>query len=160
MIHCYPLNKVSRFDSCRSIVRYYSGRKISRKFLPNSAYILFCRRNAQTHGLRTSNVALIFSLKSQTFGLGQTILGDNFWGIWGIFGQLVSTDFGTVKDGKKFRSLEVQRKLIALKNLKNKFLVRLFKPEIVKEWVVKSQPFLSQISHKLSINEIKNKTLL
>ena len=35
----------------------------------------------------------LFSLKFQTFRLGQTIWADNFWGNWGIFGQLISTHF-------------------------------------------------------------------
>ena len=38
----------------------------------------------------------LFALKSQTFGLGQTILAENFWGIWGILGWFISTHFGTV----------------------------------------------------------------
>jgi hypothetical protein len=38
----------------------------------------------------------IFSSKSQTFGLGQIIWADKFWGILGIFGQFISTHFGTV----------------------------------------------------------------
>ena len=38
----------------------------------------------------------LFSLKSRTFGLGQTNWADKFWGIWGIFGQTISTHFGTV----------------------------------------------------------------
>jgi hypothetical protein len=29
-----------------------------------------------------------FSLKSRTFGRGQTNWADQFWGIWGIFGQI------------------------------------------------------------------------
>ena len=29
-----------------------------------------------------------FSLKSQTFGLGQTNWANKFWGIWGIVGQI------------------------------------------------------------------------
>ena len=37
-----------------------------------------------------------FSSKSQTFGVGQTIWADKFLGIWGIFGQFISTHFGTV----------------------------------------------------------------
>jgi hypothetical protein len=37
-----------------------------------------------------------FSLKSRTFGLGQTNWANKFWGIWGIFGQTISTHFGTV----------------------------------------------------------------
>ena len=49
----------------------------------------------QDHRLRTPNEAL-FSAKSQTFGLGQTIWEDKFWGIWGTFGQFISTHFGTV----------------------------------------------------------------
>ena len=31
-----------------------------------------------------------------TFGLGQSNWADKFWGIWGIFGQTISTHFGTV----------------------------------------------------------------
>ena len=37
-----------------------------------------------------------FFQKSQTFGLGQTNWAEFFWGIWGIFGQTISTHFGTV----------------------------------------------------------------
>ena len=37
------------------------------------------------HGLQTPNEAF-FSLKSQTFGLGQTNWADKFLGLWGIFG--------------------------------------------------------------------------
>ena len=29
----------------------------------------------------------LFSSEYQTFGLGQTIWADKFWGIWGIFGH-------------------------------------------------------------------------
>ena len=35
-------------------------------------------------------------MKSQTFGLGQTNWAYKFWGIWGIFGQTISTHFCTV----------------------------------------------------------------
>ena len=38
----------------------------------------------------------LFSSKSQAFGLGQTIWEDKFWGILVIFGQFISTQFGTV----------------------------------------------------------------
>ena len=37
-----------------------------------------------------------FSSKSQTFGLGQTIWEDKFFGIWVIFGRFISNHFGTV----------------------------------------------------------------
>ena len=37
-----------------------------------------------------------FLLKSQTFGLGQTNWANKFWGIWGIFGQTISTHFDTL----------------------------------------------------------------
>ena len=37
--------------------------------------------HTQTHGLRTPNEAFIHQ-KSQTFGLGQTIWADKFWGTW------------------------------------------------------------------------------
>ena len=51
--------------------------------------------HGQYHGLRMPNEAFFLS-KSQTFGLAQTIWADKFWGIWGIFGQVISTHFGTV----------------------------------------------------------------
>ena len=38
----------------------------------------------------------LFSLKSRTFGLGQTNWADKFWGIWVIFGRTIGTHFGTV----------------------------------------------------------------
>ena len=34
---------------------------------------------------------IITLLKSQTFGLAQTIWADKFWDIWGIFGRFIST---------------------------------------------------------------------
>jgi hypothetical protein len=37
-----------------------------------------------------------YSLKCRTFGLGQTKGANRFWSIWGIFGQTISTHFGTV----------------------------------------------------------------
>jgi hypothetical protein len=36
-----------------------------------------------------------FSSKSKTFGLGQTIWADKFWGILGNFGQFIIIHFGT-----------------------------------------------------------------
>mgnify|MGYP006975557857 CR=1 FL=1 len=38
----------------------------------------------------------LFSSKSKTYGLGQTISTHKFWDIWGIFGQFISNHFGTV----------------------------------------------------------------
>ena len=38
----------------------------------------------------------LFPLKFRTFGLGQTNWADKFWGIWGIFSQFISTQFGVV----------------------------------------------------------------
>ena len=57
------------------------------------------------HGLRTPNEAL-FSSKSQTFGLGQTILADKFWGIRGSFRQFISTHFGTVSPLSMFSIMQ------------------------------------------------------
>ena len=49
------------------------------------------------HGLRTTNESF-FSLKSRTFGLGQTNWSDNLWmwGTWGTFDRFISIHFGTV----------------------------------------------------------------
>ena len=47
-----------------------------------------------------------FSLKSRTFGLGQTNWADKFWGIWGIFGQTISTHFGTVSPLSMFSIIQ------------------------------------------------------
>jgi hypothetical protein len=38
-----------------------------------------------------------FFIESRTFGLGQTNWTDKFWGIWGIFGQTISTHLRTVR---------------------------------------------------------------
>ena len=37
-----------------------------------------------------------FLSKSQTFGIGQTIWADKFWGIWSILNQFIITHFGIV----------------------------------------------------------------
>ena len=44
----------------------------------------------------------LFSSKFETFGLGQTIWADKFWGIWGIFSRFISTHFGTVSSLSMF----------------------------------------------------------
>ena len=61
----------------------------------NIIFFLHCDLNCCKHGLRMPNEAFFLS-KSQTFGLGQIIWADKFWSIWGIFGQIISTHFGTV----------------------------------------------------------------
>ena len=48
----------------------------------------------------------IFSLKFRTFGLGQTNWADTFWGIWSIFGQTISTHFGTVSPLSMFSIIQ------------------------------------------------------
>ena len=46
--------------------------------------------DGSAHGLRTPNQA--FFIEIQNFWAW----ADKFWGIWGIFGQTISTHFGTV----------------------------------------------------------------
>ena len=49
-----------------------------------------------SHRLRTLNEAFFHqNPKLLGFGLGQTILTDKIWGIWGIFSWFISTDFCT-----------------------------------------------------------------
>ena len=55
----------------------------------------FCSIDAHCQGQRTPNDAL-FSSKSQTFGLGQTIWADKFWGIWVFSFDLSALIFGTL----------------------------------------------------------------
>ena len=56
---------------------------------------------------RTTNVQWsLFSLKSRTFGLGQTNWADKFWGVWGIFSQTNSTHFGTVSPLSMFSIIQ------------------------------------------------------
>jgi hypothetical protein len=54
-----------------------------------------------SHGLRTPNEAFLF-LKSRTFGLGQTIWAEKFWGIWGI----IITHLGTVSPLSMFFNIQ------------------------------------------------------
>ena len=44
--------------------------------------------------------------KSRTFGLGQTNWADKFWGIWGIFGLIISPWFGTVSPLSMFSIIQ------------------------------------------------------
>ena len=47
-----------------------------------------------------------FFRKSHTFGLGQTNWTENLGGIWGIFGQSISTHFGTVSPLSMFSLIQ------------------------------------------------------
>ena len=76
-IHCSDLNK-SILDPCAKV--------------PRSDDVTCSDPQDQTTDAQWS----LFSLKSRTFGLGQTNCADKFWGIWGIFGWSISTHFGTV----------------------------------------------------------------
>ena len=59
--------------------------------------MMFCIKFEKCFSARTKDAQWsLFSSKSQTFGLGHTNWPDEFWGIWGIFGQFISTHFGTV----------------------------------------------------------------
>ena len=55
-----------------------------------------CRFSSGSTTRTTDAQRSLFSLKYQTFGLGQAIWADKFWGIWGIYGQFISTNFATV----------------------------------------------------------------
>jgi hypothetical protein len=66
-----------------------------------------------------------FSLKSRTFGLGQTNWADKFCGIWGIFGQTISTHFGTVSPLSMFfiiQPLFLQKKAFTYIHIPNIYL--------------------------------------
>ena len=69
---------------------------------------------------RTADAQLsLFSSKSQTFGLGQTIWADKFMGIWGIFVRFIITHFGTVSLLSMFSINETifLQKLIQIPNI-------------------------------------------
>ena len=48
----------------------------------------------------------LFSLKSRTFGFGQTNWANEFWGIWGTFGRTISTHFGAVSPLSMFSIIQ------------------------------------------------------
>ena len=52
--------------------------------------LLFCLRP------RTTDTQREIFQKSQIFGFGQTNWAENYRGIWSIFGQFISTHFGTL----------------------------------------------------------------
>ena len=63
----------------------------------------------------------LFSLKSRTFGLGQTNWADKFWGIWGVFGQTISTHFGAASPLSMYsiiQSLFLQKLSLYIHNAK------------------------------------------
>ena len=78
-----------------------------------------------------------FSPKSHTFGLGQTIWADKFWGIWGIFGQFINTHFGTVSPLSMFFMFSINQPLFLQKSkplyLNPKYL---FGPQRIRDLVI------------------------
>ena len=58
-------------------------------------YHLSTKNNEEEHRIQTPNEAF-FHQNPKLFWLGQTIWADKSWGIWGIFGQFISTHFGAV----------------------------------------------------------------
>ena len=67
----------------------------------------FLRQSFQYTKPRTMDAQWsLFSLKSRTFGIGQTNWADTFWGIWGIFGQTISTQFVTVSPLSMFSIIQ------------------------------------------------------
>ena len=82
------------------MVAIYAGAEFSRpKSLPLRAMQWFYSRTTDTQ-------CSLFSLKSQTFGLGQTNWADNLWGISGIFGQTIRTHFGIVSPLSMFSIIQ------------------------------------------------------
>ena len=61
-----------------------------KSFLSNSVDMV---KNLFCYPWTTDAQWSLFSSKSQTYGLGQTIWTNTFWGIWGIFGRFISTNF-------------------------------------------------------------------
>jgi hypothetical protein len=57
------------------------------------------------HELQTPNEAF-FHKNPEFLGLGRQIQADKFWGIWGIFGQTISTHFGTVSSFSVFSIIQ------------------------------------------------------
>ena len=57
---------------------------------------VICPGEPTNQSIILQNVGFLFSLKSRTFVLGQTNCADNFWVIWSIFSQTISTHFVTV----------------------------------------------------------------
>ena len=78
--------------------------------------------NEFEHGLRMPNEAF-FSLKSRTFGLGQTNWADKFKSISGIFVQTINTQFGTVSSLSILQySTIISKKLSLYIRIPNNFL--------------------------------------
>ena len=87
-------------------------------FLPVQLYYQITSATDYGHPMKP------FSSKSQTFGLGQTIWADKFWGIWSIFGQFIITHFGTMSPLSMFsinEPLFLQRTKPLYPNLKYLF---------------------------------------
>ena len=55
---------------------------------------------------RTTDTQKEFFRKPQTFGLVQTNWAENFWGIWDIFDQTISTHFDTVSPLSMFSLIQ------------------------------------------------------
>ena len=61
-----------------------------------SCHTIFCGKSAESKQIvRSDHTSSVSVLKVYRPWLGQTIWEDNVWGIWGIFGQFISTHFVT-----------------------------------------------------------------
>ena len=117
-------NLLHPIGTSESKSKYVSDRLLCNFFQKISTYVLVCTtmyvERPQLNHLRISQDILnsnsqicvrlsknstnfvksldhrLFSSKSQTFVLGQTIWVDKFWDIWGICSKFISTNFGTV----------------------------------------------------------------
>ena len=86
----------------------------------------------------------LFSLKYQTFGLGQTIWADKFWGICGTFCLFISTHFGTASPLPMFSInhwLFLQKKPL-YPNPKYLFGIGIW----IWIWAAKNQGFIHRVS--------------
>ena len=81
-------NKWCKFF-CKLVTYLFMFFEEKKTFLSVQKYLL---TNTRTMDAQWS----LFSLKSQTFGLEQTIWADKVLGLWCIFGRFISMQFGTL----------------------------------------------------------------
>ena len=85
----------------------FISQKRSSSIVPPASFLPSVLNSPYVYKARTTDAQWsLVSLKSQTFWLGQTNWPDQFWGIWGIFGQTISTHFGTVSPLSMFSIIQ------------------------------------------------------
>ena len=104
---CWLYDLWSNYYNTNYLIRFGKNDILSFKITGHShlLFLLEFLKNSWVESRTTDAQWRLFSLKSRTFGPGQTNWANKFWGIWSIFGQTISIHFATVSPFSMFSNI-------------------------------------------------------